>query len=529
MTNQDEGAKPQLSIVETPAVSASTVLLMNDLSDLDQDFACYADKLAAIIGYLTKRQIHKQAFSAVDTLKLLDAKEDNAPIRDWMVNNNVMSKAFFDSNMRRIERENRIHAALGFVPKDAEDYVRRFAETQNITLTPAGVVKRDRAYKVGTDEVNRHNCDTSEATRLVYDVANAEGANIDSLGRELRLIADKFDLGFRDSVISDAIAAWLEDTTRQMKVDALMAIAFERGLATGQAGTDMWAKMEAACFDTTATKPGFPIAVMRKFMWQVKRKARGMSVTNHLMPVLTGPQGKGKTQFVLKLTKPLEHFKREVDFNLITDGKTADIWSSLILFIDEMGFAKKADVDVVKNAITAEARSIRTMRQNHSAPVANQSTLIGCSNKSLGQLFRDETGGRRFAELVWLQQPDWDALNDVDWVMLWKSVDEKGPDPMVAANFMNVLAEQQEENRNQHPVEIWIREEGHTYKKWTLASEIHRTFREWEQVAFPRSDTNQNTFGRTLTNLIATIPDFPLEKQQGRKGIQYRFKDTDND
>jgi hypothetical protein len=263
--------------------------------------------------------------------------------------------------------------------------------------------------------------------------------------------------------------------------------------------------------------------VMKKFIWQVKRKARGMTVTNHLMPVLTGAQGKGKTEFVKAMTRPLHDLMREVDFGLITDGKTADIWSALILFIDEMGSFTKADVDTVKNVITSTERPIRTMRTNHSTQVRNQATLIGCTNKSLGQLIRDETGGRRFAELMWRNDPDWEASNALDWILLWQSVDEHGEDPIIAANMMDALKEQQEANRNQSPVEVWVRQFGKTMREWSRASEIHDNYRTWEKDAFPNHATSQAAFGKELTSLIRTMPDFPLEKRTTNSGVQYRY------
>jgi hypothetical protein len=87
----------------------------------------------------------------------------------------------------------------------------------------------------------------------------------------------------------------------------------------------------------------------------------------------------------------------------------------------------------------------------------------------------------------------------------------------------DVLRDQQEANRNQHPVEIWAREYGPTLKQWARASDIHVTYREWEKDAFPRHDTSQTLFGRTMTQLIGTMPDFPLEKSQTSKGVVYRY------
>lgn len=505
---EQDGAKPQLTLV-------------SDNEAIPQN---YSDKLLDIITTLQKQKLRGERPDAMGAMTLLDAIEDNSALRDWLADNGVMTKVAFERTLNKIARNRIIEEALGFVPTDALDLVRRYADKQNVVLTARGTISRARAYKVGTETVDSRNADTSRDTRLVYDVANAEGDNLDSFGRELRLITDKLGLGFRDSVISDALATWQEETTRKLKVDALLAVQFTKGRATGSDGQAMWEAMERACFNTQDSKPGFATAVLKKFMWQVKRKARGLPVTNHLMPVLTGAQGKGKTEFVKAMTKPLFDLMREVDFNLITDGKTADIWSALILFIDEMGHFSKADVDTVKNVITSTERSIRTMRQNHSASIRNQATLIGCTNKSLGQLIRDETGGRRFAELLWTNAPDWEASNALDWTMLWQSVDEDGADPVIAAGMMDCLREQQEANRNQSPMEIWAREYGHTINKWQRASELHLSYREWEKDAFPRHDTSQTIFGKTLTNLIATLTDFPLEKATRNNGVNYRYK-----
>ena len=518
---KEEGEKPQ-TVIQFPSAQVEPSLP-------DQEYATYKDKLSGIIAYLTQQKLSNKVIDGKNVIKLLDGSEDNSPIRTWLDDNGVLSKSGFDKALRQHTRDTIVYERIGFIPKDEADFVRQYAEKQNITLTPNGMLVRQRSFTLkGRDgkpvgEVTKFNYETCEESRLVFQVANAEGANLDSYGRELRLLAASLKLNFRDSTITDAIDAWREDITRQMKVDALLQIAFEKGRATEPDGQAMWEAVEAACFDTTDVGAGFPIAVLKKFMWQVKRKARGLPVTNHLMPVLSGAQGKGKTHFVQAMTKPLEHFKREVDFNIITDGKTADIWSSWILFIDEMGFFSKADVDTVKNVITAENRSIRTMRQNSSAPIRNHATLIGCTNKSLGQLIRDETGGRRFAELVWRNDPNWDALNAVDWVMLWKSVDETGEDPLIEANMMDRLREQQEENRNQSPVEIWVREEAKDFTKWTRAKDLHIHYREWEKEAFPRQDTNQTMFGRNLFNLMSSLDDFPLEKKKMSNGMNYRY------
>lgn len=485
----------------------------------------YAQMIADITKALKDKMLTGEKPDIDGAMQHLDANEDNAALRDWLVANSLMTKAAFDKKLARITRNRAIQAELGFVPSDAMDFVRKYADRENIRIDARGTIKRQRAYAVGPVTVDASNCDTSEDTRLIYDVANSDGDNLDSYGRELRLLNDRLNLGYRDGVISDALSTWQEECTRQMKIDALLAVRFEKGKATGPVGDAMWEAMERACFDVSDTRPGFAIAVIKKFIWQVKRKARDMPVTNHLMPVITGAQGKGKTVFVQKMLMPMQDMSREVDFRAMTDGKTMDIWSFYCLFIDEMGFFSKADVDQVKNIITTDYLNIRAMRQNFSANIRNSATLIGCSNKSLAQLIRDETGVRRFAELSWKSSPDWEASNALDWTMLWQSVDERGPDPVIAAGMMDALRDQQESNRNQSPVEVWARDYGNTLKSWTRASDLHVTYREWEREAFPRADTNLTMFGKQMKSLCESMADFPMERKSTNKGIAFRFAD----
>ena len=454
---------------------------------------------------------------------MLISSEDNSMVRDWLALNNVATRSQFDKLMTQAVQRERISGQLGFVPTSAQDLVGRYVEKNAIKLSANDQIIRQRTVRYGDAVIQAHDvehCDCPHDVRLAYKLANATPQNLDEFELELRLLRDQLNLLYSDTSIRDAVTAWAMKARQQAKIGMFMQVAFAKGKGTGPVGLAMWEAMERACFDIRETRPGFAIEVVRKFMWQAKRKAVGLPVTNHLMPVLTGPQGKGKSTFVQALCAPLAELKRDVNFTQICDERIIDIWSSHILFIDEMSNFTKSDADVIKNVITAPVLTRRPMRSNATVQVQQQATFIGCTNKSLAQLIRDDTGGRRFAELVWRSDPDWEAMNALDWHMLWTSVDENAPDP-ISQETARALKEQQEDNRNQHPVEVWgrqVRANG----SWTTAVELYASYREWEREAFPRFDTNQAMFGRTLTTLITNMDDFPWSKARKADGVRYR-------
>ncbi|MCD1591824.1 virulence-associated E family protein [Qipengyuania citrea] len=501
----EDGVKPQLEVVAS-----------ND--DVTPD---YQDGLIEVVKALAEKHIKKEKIELHEVVRFLDPAEDNQTVCDWLVTNKICKASEFEKALKQAKRRERLERELGFVPKDVVDFVMRWAEQNKIILTPRGIIKQERPAKIGDMTITAQEAKDVPEAKRIFDIHNASASTLDAIARKLRLANDKLELGYRDGVISDALDEWQEKVITDASVEAFQLIAFQKGKATGEIGAAMWADLERACFDVSDSCQGFAVAVLKKFMWQVKRKARGMDVTNHLMPVLTGSQGKGKSTFVEHLIAPLGDLTRKVDFGLLSDGKTKDIWSASILFIDEMGFFSKADVDQVKNLITSNELSIRTMRTNRSDVVRNCATLIGCTNKSLGELVRDDTGVRRFAELRYSNDPDWAFMQTVDWIMLWQSVDEEGPDPVIEANMMTALKSQQESNRNQCPVELWATEFGKNYKDWTRASDLHETFREWEDIAFPRAQTNQTNFGKTLTRLIGD-GRIEMEKKVMRNGVNYR-------
>jgi phage/plasmid-associated DNA primase len=131
------------------------------------------------------------------------------------------------------------------------------------------------------------------------------------------------------------------------------------------------------------------------------------------------------------------------------------LWSAYVIVVDEMAYADKSDIETVKHVITADVLDRRPMRKNESVRVPQCATLIGASNKTIGELIRDETGSRRFVGLHFREDADWEYLNSLPALDAWKSVAADGPDPL--DDHRTAFAELQAREQYMSPVEDWLR------------------------------------------------------------------------
>lgn len=175
------------------------------------------------------------------------------------------------------------------------------------------------------------------------------------------------------------------------------------------------------------------INTMAHWLWSVKRKLNGLPVSNHIMPIIySQAQGIGKSEAVKKLIAPLKLFVTEMSVRMMTEERLYAAYEDyLVVFSDEMAHAAKADSETVKHIITAEYVSYRPMGSNEYHSVQQNCSFIGTSNKSLELLFNDPTGLRRFYQIdasmpatLSDRKKVWAQLNQIDYLALWKGIDE---------------------------------------------------------------------------------------------------------
>lgn len=489
----------------------------------------YKNVVRLALNCIDEIALGRKTLEPHEFLKFLDPDKDNSLVRDRLEATNIMTGKAFDRYVREAKRRNTITDKLGFFPNTALELVEKYAEKHGIALTPSGLVTRKSSINVGGEILNAETASVSDAAQKLWNLHTAQVDNISDIERELRMLNADNHLGFHRFDIKDAVDTWEQKAQRQGIIDMFMPLMFERGRATGPEGQQLWKDIEEHCFDTTESQQGLPTAVLRTFIWQVKRKALGLPVTHHLMPVLVGPQGFGKSSFVNSLCAPVKESKTDTNFDALGNDKIISIWNNHVLFLDEMSGAQRADMETIKNVITAPTVARRPMGSNRVENHAQKATFIGCSNKSVSQLIRDDTGLRRFAELVFKPRDKnaaWEFLKTVDWVSLWVSVDENGPHP-ISDEFKDTLVSQQEDNRNAHPVEVWAREQGSKFKGPKLSSDLYEAFRLWADQFTPNDRTTLMEFGRQMNNLIRNFADFPWEKAaRHSKGTRYEWKNV---
>jgi hypothetical protein len=191
-----------------------------------------------------------------------------------------------------------------------------------------------------------------------------------------------------------------------------------------------------------------------------------------------------------------------------------------------MGRSTKADIETVRQCITADKLDRRPMHTNTLVKVPQAATFIGTANAQvLAELIADPTGTRRFALLTFADKADWDAINDFDWLSLWRSIDPLGPDPILP--FKALLAVRQEDARERPPVEVWVDSLTNFSRKNAMPStELHGLFREWEERHSPRTATSLVVFGREMSRM-EKAGKLPFARQGGKNRTMFQWRGSE--
>lgn len=303
----------------------------------------------------------------------------------------------------------------------------------------------------------------------------------------------------------------------------------------------LWATIQRCVFPSHDVE--FVRRIIETFLWQVKRKMSGLPIPQPMMTVFEGPQNQGKSHFIekhlLRCVPPM--FFGKANFTQLLDSRNHDIKRKYVIWLDEMEHAEKADITTLKSFMTSLYEESRTMYTNSGATVANNTTLIGCMNGTLSQAIRDSTGYRRFVSLVFMKNKAMDLneihrlLDEVDWLALWKSVDETS-DTQPSERVREAIQAQQSDNTDESSVSLYIKEilgdgsslAGLFADKGRVGSlTLFQDYMEWAEqrhrskAGIPHATAR--SFGKEVSRLIDHQEIDGLRKDKGRGENGYRL------
>lgn len=250
--------------------------------------------------------------------------------------------------------------------------------------------------------------------------------------------------------------------------------------------------------------------VMAHWLWQIKRKLNGLSVNNHLMPIVFGKQGAGKSVALNKLLAPLHDYRLNISIPALTDSRYhTQLESNFVCVFDEMAGAARADVEALKFQLTADYNDTRLLGTNNVIKCKQNCSFIGTSNRPLNELILDSTGMRRFYEIKAQDRLDWETLNTFDFIALWKGIDENkehGYFTTALSEIQKAIADQQADLVHQDEVMAWAEElqivcTG-TGSKKAKNSDIYYSYTAWcERNGYKHPKTSV-ALGKRLTQLL---------------------------
>ncbi len=124
------------------------------------------------------------------------------------------------------------------------------------------------------------------------------------------------------------------------------------------------------------------------------------------------------------------------------------------MVFDEMAKVNKLDIDMLKKKITAEYLTYRVLGTNHKKKGRKTCTFIGTSNYAVVDMIKDPTSVRRYYEFRVKDKADWKTVNELDYMALWRGIDESKEDHYVKDFYE--LAKVQEQFRQKDEIEEWL-------------------------------------------------------------------------
>lgn len=151
----------------------------------------------------------------------------------------------------------------------------------------------------------------------------------------------------------------------------------------------------------------------------VYNKGEATDVQRNFMLILfSAKQGNGKSTLARKLSIGTNSFG-DSTIDLKSKESVRRAYESWIYEYPELSsMFRKADVNMLKTFITANAQNFRLPYDKFFTKYPTRTSIIGTTNDE--EIFIDDTGSRRFlvVKANWGRE-DWASINSVDWKQVW--------------------------------------------------------------------------------------------------------------
>lgn len=422
-------------------------------------------------------------------------------------------------------KNSELRNSLGIVPKDEYEFVDTLLEKWSTKMTFQGMFTIDTPYDIG-DGVFATKEDLeglSDKERIKVEYSDPKVLTMAELLPKIIFNNVKLGLKFNEKELTNAMDVWVTRRKNDIISDIMEKVAYESPVLEELAEPE-WDRFIAAVTNTDREEAKI---AMKHFIWQVKRKMFGLPVKYHMMVILFGAQEAGKSTVARDyLCSPVKDFFASVDFEDITDSRYHSIWSNYVLFLDEMGKSFVSNLEDIKRKITEDRFNSRILTKNSDTVVVNRATFIGTTNKDISRLIFDDTGMRRFYQIDCKSKLDWDVTQTVDYLKLWRSVDERKETPLLAdQERLKRIKKIQNTKRQITMLEKWLRERSH--QAFVEERVMSQAFYE-EYVKFEKANNNDRCdmsitkFGRDIKDIAMQIPGLELVKKRLPGGYEFR-------
>ncbi len=443
-------------------------------------------------------------------------------------------------DFNRLLAKARIVDALGFWPRGVVHLVSEFMEGRGVAPRLDGTCTHRRVYDFGFGKHSEaqvlEDLADDEVASASFRIMHSPNVPLTEPLNWLRFAHADLGLSWSWPAVEAAYGEWCDKQKRQRFHDIWSEISFTP--CSDDRRDREWSKWAAAVI-ADPQEANLAIKVMQAWIWQIKRKMIGEEVSNHIMPVFVGSQGGGKSTAVKRFITPLAEGFSTATFADIEDDRKSELfhWFPVLLF-DEMEKAGKADVESIKSRITADFVKYRPLFTNAIKTIPMRASLIGTSNKPVNEIIHDGTGMRRFYEVKCRERMDWQAVNEVDYRSLWRSVNEFKANPI--ETVLEELRVAQAGLVAGNNVELWIAEgldesyletgHGDTYarhhlerERWYGVGPLFEAFSRWEKS---NNGGQKGTGRRGFSNRLTEIAEKgQMERREtGRnKLVEYRL------